>query len=64
MLQRMSGHYKTGEPIPLGDAEKLAASKKAHQGLFNTRQVFLASLDQRLHTLPSSAGVELLSRPW
>lgn len=55
MLQRMSGHWRSGEQLPSELADKLAASHKAHAGLLNTRQVFLASFDQALHTLPSDA---------
>ena len=57
MLIRMSGHWQdSSKKLPLELAEKLAASHKAHAGLANTRQVFLATFDQRLHTLPSSSA--------
>jgi thimet oligopeptidase len=53
-LQMMSGrHDAPSERLPLDLARKLEASKIAHAGLTNTRQVFLATLDQRLHSLPA-----------
>lgn len=56
MLARMSRHHATGEPLPAALAERLAASRRAHSGLFNTRQILLATFDQQLHTLPASAA--------
>lgn len=53
MLARMTGHYQTGQPLPRDLADKLAATAKAHAGLANTRQVFLATLDYTLHSLPA-----------
>lgn len=38
----------------------MQASKIAHAGLMNTRQVFLATLDQRLHAMPAVAPPEEL----
>lgn len=53
MLRRMTAHYKTGEPLPMELGEKLAATTKAHAGISNMRQVFLATLDLTLHSLPA-----------
>ena len=56
ILARMSRHHATGEPLPAAMAQRLAASRRAHSGLFNTRQVMLATFDQQLHTLPAAAA--------
>jgi len=49
-LQMMSGHKRTGEPIPKDLMEKLCASKDANCGLFNCRQLLFAIIDQLIHT--------------
>lgn len=50
-LRLMSRHYKDGTPLPKEMLDKLVASKNANAGGFNLRQVFLATFDQRLHTM-------------
>ena len=49
-LSRMSGHYKTGEPIPDDLIESLISSRVANAGVFNLRQITLATFDQKIHT--------------
>jgi thimet oligopeptidase len=59
LLQRLSGHWQDlSRKLPDDMARTLAASRIAHAGLFNTRQVFLATFDQRLHTIPAPAEGE------
>jgi len=50
-LARMSGHHKDGSPIPADLVAALSKSQIAHSGLFNSRQVMLATLDFQLHNL-------------
>lgn len=49
VLTRMSGHYKTGEPIPDVWVEKIKKADNANAGYFNLRQIVLATFDQKIH---------------
>ncbi|KAK2705101.1 hypothetical protein QYM36_017217 [Artemia franciscana] len=49
-LKRMSGHYKTGEPLPSDLMATLRASRLANAAGFNLRQIILATFDQKVHT--------------
>lgn len=58
MLRLLSGHYEDlNKQLPEDMAAKLVESRKAHAGLLNTRQCFLATFDMRLHTLPATESV-------
>lgn len=48
-LQRMSGHYRDGSPLPDDLVEKLVKSQVANAGIFNLRQIALATFDQKIH---------------
>jgi len=51
-VQLLAGHYEDESvKIPPHLLKALCQSRVAHAGILNTRQVFLAALDQRLHTL-------------
>lgn len=39
VLQQITSHYKTGEPIPDDLIEKIIQSDAVNKGLFNLRQV-------------------------
>ena len=49
-LRRMSAHYQDGSPIPDNLLKSLLASRKANAGVFNLRQILLATFDQSIHT--------------
>ena len=59
-LRLMSKHYKDGSPLPKEMLDKLVASKNANAGGFNLRQVFLATFDQRLHTMKGAPNTAQL----
>jgi thimet oligopeptidase len=48
-LLRMSGHYKNGSPLPDTLVTKLTESKLANAGIFNLRQIALATFDLNIH---------------
>jgi thimet oligopeptidase len=49
-LRRLSGHYRDGSAIPDDLLQSLLASHKANAGVFNLRQILLATFDQSIHT--------------
>jgi len=44
ILQMVSSHYQTGQPLPMEIIEKILAARRFDSGLFTSRQLFLASL--------------------
>ena len=54
-LNRMSGHFKDGSPIPDDILTSLIKSRVANAGVFNLRQILLATFDQTIHTQPEVA---------
>ncbi len=59
ILKMMSGHYKTGDSLPLDLQTKLIASRKFNQSLLTMNQVFYAKVDMAYHSLsPSSQSVD------
>ncbi|XP_022798627.1 thimet oligopeptidase-like [Stylophora pistillata] len=51
-LHRMSAHYKDSSSVPDEMLDKLIASRNANTGVFNLRQILLATFDQTIHTQP------------
>jgi Zn-dependent oligopeptidase len=49
VLARLSSHVETGEPLPAETVNRMAALKRASNGVFWTRQAFLATYDMTLH---------------
>lgn len=57
-LRLMSGHYKTGEPLPEELIEKMIAAKKVGNGIFYLQQIFYATLDLNYHLLKSGEKID------
>jgi len=49
VLERMTSHYQTGEPMPREMIEKLVKSRYMNVGLFQLRQISIARYDMKVH---------------
>ncbi len=49
VLGRISGHFRSGEPLPVDVQRRLRATRSFHAGLQMVRQLELALFDLRLH---------------
>ncbi|KAH7927637.1 zincin [Leucogyrophana mollusca] len=49
VLEKMSSHYKTQEPLSAELIDKIIKSRYVNIGLFNLRQVFFAQFDLKIH---------------
>ena len=49
-VQLISGHHKTGEPLPEEKLKQLLAAKNFQSGMFMVRQLEFALFDMRLHS--------------
>jgi Zn-dependent oligopeptidase len=52
VLHKISRHYLTGEHLPDTLIQKMIAARNACTGLLNLKQIFLATFDLTLHSLP------------
>ncbi len=50
VLEHMTAHAETGQPLPRPLFDKMVAAKNFQSGLMTLRQVVLASTDMQLHT--------------
>jgi len=50
VLQRISGHFQTGEPLPREQQARLIQTRSFHAGLQTMRQLEFALFDFRIHT--------------
>jgi oligopeptidase A len=50
VLQRISGHFSSGAPLPADQQERLIATRSFHAGLSMVRQLEFALFDFRIHT--------------
>ena len=54
VLQQLSGHADSGEPLPRDLFDKMIAAKNFQSGLMTLRQIELALFDMRLHGEPGA----------
>ena len=60
VIQRISAHYKTGEPMPKALQEKLIASRHHMDANYYLDQAVRALYDLRMHVQPTDAVIEPL----
>ncbi|BGP17854.1 hypothetical protein JCM10213_008348 [Rhodosporidiobolus nylandii] len=63
-LRSLSSHIETHESLPNDLIDKIIASKKLGQGLFNLRQLFFGKYDMLLHTTKHDLSVDEMSKLW
>jgi oligopeptidase A len=54
VLQRLTAHVDTGEPLPRALYDKMLAAKNFQSGLATLRQVEFALFDMRIHSEPGA----------
>lgn len=59
VLQSISSHKETGEPLPRGMFDKMIAAKNYNAGVFNGRQVGLGLFDWSIHKLENVTKDEI-----
>ena len=57
VLQRLSRHFKTGEPLPDALIDNLINSKNHCSALFNLRQLSFGIFDYKVHSEELSESV-------
>jgi oligopeptidase A len=55
VLQRLTAHVETGEPLPLPLFDKMVAAKNFQSGIGTLRQVEMGLFDLRIHAEPGAA---------
>jgi oligopeptidase A len=61
VLQQLSGHVDSGEPLPRELFDKLLAAKNFQSGLATLRQIEFALFDMRLHAEPGADAMTVLN---
>lgn len=56
VLQRLSAHVETGQPLPRALFDKMVAAKNFQSGLATLRQIEFALFDMRIHTEADAAA--------
>jgi len=58
-LRRYARHYRTGEPLPEADLQRLLAARNFNQGFATVEYTACALFDLDLHTRPDPAGIDI-----
>ncbi len=58
VLQKLSGHWETGEPMPESLYQKMLAAKNYQSGMQTVRQIEFALFDMLLHLRTSQTSIE------
>jgi peptidyl-dipeptidase Dcp len=58
-LRRYARHYRTGEPLPEADLQRLLAARNFNQGFATVEYTACAMLDLDLHTRSDPAGLDI-----
>ncbi|TBR26267.1 hypothetical protein EPO15_00485 [bacterium] len=62
VLRKVSGHWKTGEPLPEALIERMLEAKHLNSGIFTLRQLAMAVIDQALHAPGKAEPGETFAR--
>src|SRR5690606_13550565 len=58
VVQRLSAHVETGEPLPRALYDKLVAARNFQSGMQTVRQIEFALFDMLLHSRPDGASIQ------
>jgi peptidyl-dipeptidase Dcp len=58
-LRRYARHYRTGEPLPEAELQRLLAARNFNQGFATVEYAACALFDLDLHTRPDPAGLDI-----
>jgi peptidyl-dipeptidase Dcp len=58
-LRRYARHYRTGEPLPEADLQRLLAARNFNQGFATVEYAACAMLDLDLHARPDPEGLDI-----
>lgn len=63
-LESISGHYKTGEPLPKNVIQKMGQLQKHMAGTKLCFDIYYSNLDLNLHTQMDKATMEIVREMW
>ena len=62
VLERMTRHYRSGEPLPADLRARMVAAKHVSSGIATLRQIYFARLDLAAHGSGANKDTDALSR--